>query len=142
VNRAGLIVAAGAAVVIAVLTAAILLAGLDHGVDLPMAEPESVTGASPTWNTSGTTSTSPEPPAQPSGASTVAPRPVPPMIDADGCDRRYGSPSQCIPKTFPAGTTDKCRWLFDRGYGALPVHGEDRHGLDANRDGTACGPGD
>lgn len=64
---------------------------------------------------------------------------------ADGCDRSYGDPAQCLPRVFPgeAGSpADKCRWLDGQGWQPFAVHGRDRHRLDTNRDGTACGRGD
>ncbi|MEV0715107.1 hypothetical protein [Asanoa sp. NPDC050611] len=61
----------------------------------------------------------------------------------DGCDHAYGDRSICVPWVFPDGISDKCAWLRERGFGALPVTGgRDRHGLDRNGDGTACGSGD
>ncbi|WP_031509509.1 galactose oxidase early set domain-containing protein [Streptomyces megasporus] len=63
----------------------------------------------------------------------------------DGCDRSYGDPSQCLPGVFPRevkGSAAKCRWLDDRGWKPFAVHGRDRHRLDTDGDGTACGRGD
>ncbi|MET8012655.1 galactose oxidase early set domain-containing protein [Streptomyces sp. NPDC005271] len=62
----------------------------------------------------------------------------------DGCDHTYGRAGQCVPWTFPRGLarTHRCEWLLVRGYGAMKTHGRDRHRLDRNRDGTACGRGD
>jgi len=61
----------------------------------------------------------------------------------DGCDHAYGERDVCVPWEFPAGVTDKCGWLEERGFEPLKITGgRDRHGLDRNRDGTACGPGD
>ncbi|KWX00186.1 hypothetical protein TH66_14935 [Carbonactinospora thermoautotrophica] len=60
----------------------------------------------------------------------------------DGCDRAYGEPGQCVPWRFPTGVADRCAWLRAHGFDPLPVHGRDRHRLDTNRDGIACGPGD
>ncbi|MEJ3750191.1 hypothetical protein WEI85_43895 [Actinomycetes bacterium KLBMP 9797] len=59
-----------------------------------------------------------------------------------GCDFAYGDGAICVPWQFPDGVTDKCGWLKERDFEPFPVHGRDRHGLDRNRDGTACGPGD
>jgi hypothetical protein len=48
-----------------------------------------------------------------------------------------------VPWQFPAGATDKCAWLRQRGFEPLEITGgRDRHGLDRNGDGTACGVGD
>ncbi|MFE1441044.1 galactose oxidase-like domain-containing protein [Streptomyces sp. NPDC058739] len=62
----------------------------------------------------------------------------------DGCDHSYGTISQCVPWKFPAVPRgDRCAWLKKNGYGtALAVHGRDRHRLDRNGDGIACGRGD
>jgi hypothetical protein len=62
----------------------------------------------------------------------------------DGCDHSYGTISQCVPWKFPAmPQAERCTWLKDKGYGTkLAVHGRDRHRLDRNRDGIACGKGD
>lgn len=39
--------------------------------------------------------------------------------------------------------TDKCEWLKTHGFKPLEITGgRDRHGLDRNSDGTACGDGD
>jgi hypothetical protein len=69
---------------------------------------------------------------------------APVTVDAgiDGCDHAYGSLTQCVPWQFPPGVTDGCAWLRAHGFGPLAVHGRDRHHLDTNNDGTACGPGD
>ena len=60
----------------------------------------------------------------------------------DGCDHAYGVANQCVPWSFPPGTANLCGWLAAHGLADLPVHGSDRHALDTNRDGIACGPGD
>jgi hypothetical protein len=61
----------------------------------------------------------------------------------DGCDHAYGDRDICVPWEFPAGVTDKCGWLRERGFKPLKITGgRDRHGLDRNGDGTACGAGD
>jgi hypothetical protein len=61
----------------------------------------------------------------------------------DGCDHAYGDRDVCVPWEFPAGVTDKCGWLKERGFEPLKITGgRDRHGLDRDGDGTACGPGD
>jgi hypothetical protein len=85
--------------------------------------------------------------AQLPGASAESPPAGPPaslprQIEADGCDRHYGEVTQCIPLAFPPGVTDRCGWLQARDFGPLAVHGEDRQQLDADGDGTACGPDD
>jgi hypothetical protein len=61
----------------------------------------------------------------------------------DGCDHAYGGRDVCVPWEFPAGVTDKCGWLRERGFKPLKIEGgRDRHALDRNADGTACGAGD
>ena len=57
---------------------------------------------------------------------------------ADGCDHGYGDRNQCIPLTFPDGTTSKCDWLADRGFTKIAVNGADRHELDPDNNGIAC----
>jgi hypothetical protein len=61
----------------------------------------------------------------------------------DGCDHAYGDRDICVPWIFPSGVTDKCGWLRDHGFESLKITGgRDRHGLDRNGDGTACGSDD
>ncbi|MFC0532198.1 hypothetical protein [Phytohabitans kaempferiae] len=60
----------------------------------------------------------------------------------EGCDYAYGDRTVCVPWEFPEGVTDGCAWLRERGYEPLKVNGRDRHNLDRNGDGTACGDGD
>lgn len=67
---------------------------------------------------------------------------VPVKEGYDGCDHAYGDRDQCVPWRFPPGTAAGCTWLRAHGFGPLAVHKRDRHRLDTNRDGTACGPGD
>ncbi len=61
----------------------------------------------------------------------------------DGCDHAYGEVSTCVPWKFPrkVSVADRCEWLKSKGYGVLDVR-RDRHGLDRNKDGRACGKGD
>ncbi|BCJ58328.1 excalibur calcium-binding domain-containing protein [Micromonospora endophytica] len=77
---------------------------------------------------------------------TAAPSPTAPLKVAegiDGCDHGYGDRNICVPWSLPAGVTDGCAWLRERGYPPLPVQNpRDRHNLDRNGDGIACGPGD
>ncbi|WP_341719261.1 hypothetical protein QQG74_05815 [Micromonospora sp. FIMYZ51] len=82
-----------------------------------------------------------------SGATrTAAPSPTARLKMAeglDGCDHGYGERGVCVPWTLPAGVTDACAWLRERDYPPLPVNNpRDRHNLDRNKDGVACGPGD
>ncbi|MGX6600777.1 hypothetical protein ACWKSP_01370 [Micromonosporaceae bacterium Da 78-11] len=69
----------------------------------------------------------------PSPTKTVA---VP--VNVDGCDHAYGTRLQCVPWTFPEGTTDKCAWLTEHGFTALAVVGKDRQRLDLDGNGIAC----
>jgi len=86
--------------------------------------------------------------AQQPGVTPRTPLPSPTAglkIDegTDGCDHAYGDRNVCVPWTFPDGVTDKCGWLRERGYEPLRITGgRDRHGLDRNGDGIACGAGD
>ncbi|MCX5204563.1 DUF1929 domain-containing protein [Streptomyces sp. NBC_00237] len=71
----------------------------------------------------------------------------------DGCDHAYGTVSTCVPWTFPQleqgrphsklapPVADRCEWLKSKGYGPLEAR-RDRHGLDRDGDGVACGKGD
>ncbi|RJQ73049.1 hypothetical protein D5S17_25305 [Pseudonocardiaceae bacterium YIM PH 21723] len=84
-------------------------------------------------------------PAPPTTRYTSPPRPKTPVLlpgGYDGCDHAYGERVQCVPWTFPPGTANGCDWLRQHGFGPLTVRGHDRHGLDTNGDGTACGRGD
>ncbi|MDQ7909611.1 hypothetical protein RB614_34335 [Phytohabitans sp. ZYX-F-186] len=89
-----------------------------------------------------------QPFAEQPGAKPRAPLPSPTAgveieEGTDGCDHAYGDRDVCVPWEFPAGVTDKCGWLRERGFGPLKITGgRDRHGLDRNGDGTACGDGD
>ncbi|MFI1994167.1 hypothetical protein [Actinoplanes sp. NPDC020271] len=56
----------------------------------------------------------------------------------DGCDHNYGTPTQCVPLTFPPGVTDRCAWLAAHGFTQLLVAGRDDQHLDPDGDGTAC----
>ncbi|MGN9910428.1 hypothetical protein ACTMTJ_23005 [Phytohabitans sp. LJ34] len=89
-----------------------------------------------------------QPFAEQPGAKPRAPQPSPTAgVDiaegTDGCDHAYGDRDVCVPWEFPAGVSDKCAWLRERGFEPLKITGgRDRHGLDRNGDGTACGAGD
>jgi hypothetical protein len=61
-------------------------------------------------------------------------------VNLDGCDHAYGERTQCIPWTFPPGTSDKCAWLTAHGFDVVKVLGEDRHHLDPDGNGLACDP--
>jgi hypothetical protein len=80
--------------------------------------------------------------AQP-GVKPLPPRrspaaPVRVDITVDGCDHNYGTRTQCVPLTFPAGVTDKCEWLAQHGYRGLKVTGTDRQRLDPDGNDVAC----
>jgi hypothetical protein len=82
---------------------------------------------------------------QPGAPERPLPSPTAPIeIDEgnEGCDYAYGDRTVCVPWEFPEGVTDGCAWLRERGYKPLKVNGRDRHGLDRNGDGIACGDGD
>jgi len=89
-----------------------------------------------------------QPFAQQPGVRPRAPLPSPTAgVDfaegTDGCDHAYGDRDVCVPWEFPSDVTDKCAWLRERGFEPLPITGgRDRHRLDRNGDGTACGAGD
>lgn len=70
--------------------------------------------------------------------SPTVPLSMPPNVD--GCDRSYGTRSQCVPWQFPPGTADACTWLRDRGFldSPLTARAPDRHHLDPDTDGFAC----
>jgi hypothetical protein len=70
------------------------------------------------------------------------PSPVPMTDDLDGCDHDYGTAAQCVPYSFPPGTTNACTWLAEHGFGPIAVKGRDRHNLDTDHDGIACNAGD
>lgn len=58
--------------------------------------------------------------------------------NVDGCDHNYGEITQCVPWTFPPGTTDKCAWLAERGFQPLKVAAADRQKLDPDGNKIAC----
>lgn len=63
---------------------------------------------------------------------------VPVAPDVDGCDRNYGEPSQCVPKTLPRGQTDVCAYLAQHGIKGVRVKGADARALDPDHDGVVC----
>ncbi|GGK06966.1 hypothetical protein GCM10010123_40910 [Pilimelia anulata] len=83
-------------------------------------------------------------PARAGKGGRAAPREPAPAVPVavDGCARSYGTPSQCVPREFPAVVADRCAYLRERGLANLPVRAGDPLGLDRNRDAVACGPGD
>ncbi|MEU8228278.1 hypothetical protein AB0C12_01615 [Actinoplanes sp. NPDC048967] len=58
--------------------------------------------------------------------------------NVDGCDHNYGEVTQCVPWTFPPGTTDKCAWLAEHGFKKLKVAAADRQKLDTDGNKIAC----
>ncbi|WP_127506201.1 hypothetical protein [Actinoplanes solisilvae] len=72
-------------------------------------------------------------PARPSPTAKLS---IPPNVD--GCDRAYGTRTQCVPTTFPASAKDKCAWLLANGFTGLTVRAPDRHRLDLDGNGIAC----
>jgi hypothetical protein len=58
--------------------------------------------------------------------------------NVDGCDHNYGTVTQCVPWTFPPGTTDKCAWLAAHGFEKLKVAAADRQELDPDGNKVAC----
>jgi hypothetical protein len=68
--------------------------------------------------------------------SPTTPVRVAPTVD--GCDHNYGARGQCIPVTYPEGTTSRCAWLHDHGFDAVKVVGADRQKLDPDKNGVAC----
>jgi hypothetical protein len=94
-----------------------------------------------------TTATPPQPHVITTFANQLGPRrktstgralTVPVRTDVDGCDRNYGTPSQCVPATLPAGQADVCAYLAKRGIKGVRVIGVDVKRLDSNRNGVAC----
>lgn len=81
-------------------------------------------------------------PGRPPKPALTSASPVPFPEGADGCDHAYGQRGQCVPWQFPSHTGDACAWLRSHGFGPLAVHGRDRHELDRDGDGVACGPRD
>jgi hypothetical protein len=89
----------------------------------------------------------PEPQSPEKQAPTSSSRPsptslLPPWLEQlGGCDTAYTTDGICVPWLFPL-LVDQCEWLRARGSVHIEVHGPDRHRLDVNLDGIACGPGD
>ncbi|SDT69737.1 hypothetical protein [Actinoplanes derwentensis] len=61
-------------------------------------------------------------------------------VNVDGCDRSYGTRTQCVPWRFPPGVTDGCTWLRERSFldAPLTARAPDRHHLDPDTNGLAC----
>ncbi|BCY10264.1 hypothetical protein [Actinoplanes sp. L3-i22] len=71
------------------------------------------------------------------GKSPRTPVKVAPTVD--GCDRNYGTTAQCVPLTYPKGTSDRCAWLKAHGFTGLKVVAKDPQKLDPDRNRIACG---
>jgi hypothetical protein len=163
-GRRRVLALAGAALVGSAVISALLLSGnYPKPVDVRQVQgsfgPEPVLSA--TYTTSvlgvGPTTTTPPPPPPPvatTQARTAQPRPtgrthepdpapkLPPWLrDLGGCDDDYQTDGVCVPWLFPL-LVDECDWLRAHGSVHIEVQGEDRHELDLNLDGIACGDGD
>jgi hypothetical protein len=60
---------------------------------------------------------------------------------ANGCDFNYGQVPLCVPYNFPEGVKtvqQKCAWLHSHNFKKIPISGQDRQGLDADKNGIAC----
>jgi hypothetical protein len=163
-GRRRVLAIAGAALIGSAMVGALLLSGGPKPVDVRQVQssfgPEALLSATYTTSVLGvgpTTTPPPPPPAPPTTtreetteAPPVAPEPdstkptryVPPWLEElGGCDDDYDSDGVCVPWVFPA-FTDGCEWLYGQGSRRIEVRGEDRHELDRNLDGIACGDGD
>lgn len=79
---------------------------------------------------------------------TVTPKPDEPVVEteqqpaySDGCDRNYGDAPLCVPYVYPQGfqtPEQRCKWLKDHGFPEIPIRGQDRQGLDPDKNGVAC----
>jgi hypothetical protein len=154
---------AGAALVGGSVISALLLSGGYPGpVDVRQVQgsfgPEPVLSATYTTSVLGVGPTTTTPPPPPPVATTEAPpteprstgktrqpKPtpdLPPWLkDLGGCDDDYRTDGACVPLLFPL-LVDECDWLRAHGSVHIEVHGQDRHQLDLNLDGIACGAGD
>ena len=166
-GRRRVLAIAGAALIGGAMIGALLLSGGPKPVDVRQVQgsfgPEPVLSA--TYTTSvlgvGPTTTPPPAPAPPPAPvetpqqqtaeqTTTAEPPAPPeptrhlppwMEDLGGCDDDYDTDGTCVPWLFPI-LVDECDWLRTHGSRHIEVRGEDRHELDGNSDGIACGYGD
>jgi hypothetical protein len=163
-GRRRVLALAGAALVGGAVIGALLLSG-DNAkpVDVRQVQgsfgPEPVLSATYTTSVLGvgpttTTTPPPPPPVATTEAQIAAPRPtgathapdpphkLPPWLeDLGGCDDDYRTDGACVPWLFPL-LVDECDWLRAHGSMRIEVHGQDRHELDLNLDGIACGDGD
>jgi len=77
-------------------------------------------------------------------AGTTVKDPATTKVLVSGCAVGYGDAGQCLPARAPGGARLTCRYvvtMFPHGV-RVTGQGKDRLGLDSDRDGTACGPGD
>ncbi|GAA2692530.1 hypothetical protein LV78_001756 [Actinosynnema pretiosum] len=114
----------------------------------PLPQPPTSTGGEPSAPPSGQPPGG-SPPESGSDAGQPPPgvRPTPPTTtqatQPQGvCDRAYWTTGSCVPWLIPWYVEDSCSWLRNRGVGIILVPGQDRHGLDGNRDGVGCFLGD
>jgi hypothetical protein len=161
------LVVVGAVLVGGAMIGGLLLSGKPKPVHVRQVQsssgPEAVLSATYTTSVLGVGPTTAPPPPPPPPHVPVAttqeqptepkpvpkpPRPKPPhggmppwMGDLGGCDDAYGTDGLCVPWLFPL-LVDECDWLFSHGSKRVEVRGQDRHALDRNRDGIACGKGD
>lgn len=162
-GRRRVLAIAGAALIGGAMIGALLLSGGPKPVDVRQVQgsfgPEPVLSATYTTSVLGvgpTTTTPPPPPAPPppppppqtEDKPVPKPRPeptrggLPPWLeDLGGCDDDYDTDGLCVPWLFPL-LVDECDWLRGHGSKRIEVKGLDRHELDGNRDGIACGAGD
>ncbi|WNV91125.1 hypothetical protein [Umezawaea sp. Da 62-37] len=164
-GRRRVLAIAGTVLIGGSMIGALVLSGGPSPVDVRQVQgsfgPEPMLSATFTtgvWGVGPTTTTVPPPPAPPpvetTEARTADPeptvRPVPPrptvrlppwLEDLGGCDDDYETDGVCVPWLFPL-LVDECDWLRSHGSRRIEVRGEDRHELDFNGDGFACGFGD
>ncbi|HEX6341602.1 hypothetical protein [Umezawaea sp.] len=97
------------------------------------------------------TTTGADLPPAPTSAAQPPPPPPPPdptrtdlppwLEELGGCDDDYDTHGTCVPWLLPL-LVDECDWLHRHGSRHIEVRGQDRHDLDDNSDGIACGHGD
>jgi len=153
----------GAAVIGGAVIGALLLSGNNpKPVDVRQVQgssrPEAELSATYTTSVLGVGPTTTTPPSPPPVATTEAqPAETRPTVktrvsvptttlpswleELGGCDDDYQADGQCVPWLFPL-LVDECDWLRAHGSLRIEVQGQDRHELDLNLDGIACGEGD
>jgi hypothetical protein len=163
-GRRRVLAVAGAALVGGTLVTALVMATSPRPVDVRQVQGSAAppTMLSNTYTTSvvgvGSATPPPRPPSPTQVASPETPSPddrpsttpsrpsstslLPPWLrELGGCDDDYTTNGVCVPWLFPL-LVDPCEWLRTRGSLHIEVRGLDRHQLDVNLDGIACGPGD